>query len=65
MLILQLIVSFVAMVAEDVRRRREEMEKVARRLCYVKSGKLVAARSIENGYHIFLSHVVRPLLSLC
>ena len=61
MLLVQLLVSVIAMVAESARRRRQEMEGVARRLCYAKSGKLVEASSIETGgYHIFLSHVVRP-----
>ena len=60
MLLLQLIVSIIAVVAETARRRRAEMEQVARRLCYVKNGKLVAAPGTENGgYHLFLSHVVR------
>jgi len=58
MLLVQLLVSVIAMVAESARRRRQEMEGVARRLCYAKSGKLVEASSIETGgYHIFLSHV--------
>ena len=49
MLLVQLLVSVIAMVTESARRRRQEMEGVARRLCYAKSGKLVEASSIQTG----------------
>ena len=59
MLLLQILLSIVAMVAENARRRREDAERMARRLCCAKSGKLVSAPGVEKGgYHIFLSHVV-------
>jgi hypothetical protein len=62
MLAVQLLGSIIAMVSENARRRRQEMEGVARRLCYTRSGKLVEASSIETGgYHTFLSHMVRPV----
>ena len=59
MLLLQLLFSIIAVVAESARRHREKMGQKARRLYYVKSRKLVAAPSIKKGeFHLFLSHVV-------
>ena len=59
MLVLQLLFSITAVVAENARRNREQLELMARRLCYVESGTPVAAPRIEHGaYHVFLSHAV-------
>ena len=49
MLVLQLIFSIIAVVAENVRRNRKQMERMARRLCYVESSKPVTAPRIEHG----------------
>jgi len=58
MLIFLLVLEPFAVALEGTRRRRERMEQRARRLCYAKSRKLVAAPRIQKGgYHIFLSHV--------
>ena len=59
MLVFQLVYEVIAFVMQTAHHRREEMERVARQLCYVKNGKLVAAPRVRKGeYHIFLSHVV-------
>ena len=73
MLLFQLVFSIAAMVAENANRRREEVDRMARRLCSAKSDKLVAAPAIDaGGYHVFLSHVVSwkiepilPPLAVC
>jgi hypothetical protein len=59
MLLLQLLFEAAALLKGQ--RELEELRRlrVARRLCYVTSGKLVVAPRIGNGeYHLFLSHVV-------
>jgi hypothetical protein len=59
MLLLQLVISLIAIPMENARRHLEAREQMARRLCYAKSGKLIVAPRIgSGGYHIFLSHVV-------
>ena len=59
MLLLQLLFEVAALLQgarEQAGLRRLQM---TRRLCYVESGKLVVAPTIEKGaYHLFLSHVV-------
>ena len=60
-LVVSVVIFMVQLAVEGARARREAIAQRARRLCYVETDVPVdaPAKRYSNGYHLFLSHVVR------